>query len=359
MADNAQDRSDEYVRTTCLLILTVIAVGVTLYLLRSVVVPFLLALFFTYSLTPLINWQIYYLRLPRGVAIAGASLVGLALLTLIGLFMADFIAKLTTNLGPYQNQLSELLERLAASAHLEKLGLPRDEQTGGLFTISESSRRQIFSYLVNSIADLVTNGSLVLIFMIFILLASKGQPRPVGSLLAAIEAGVQNYLLLMVALSVVSGVLVGSTLAVLGVDFPWMFGFLAFLLNFIPSIGSIIATLLPLPVVLMNPNLSLTDQILAMLIPGAIQFLIGNFIQPRIMGKSQNLHPVVVLLALIFFGTIWGIVGAVLAVPITGVIKIVFERIPATRPAAAWLEGKLEDTAAQELPKKATESNEF
>jgi AI-2 transport protein TqsA len=77
-------------------------------------------------------------------------------------------------------------------------------------------------------------------------------------------------------------------------------------------------------------------------IPAALQFLIGSLIQPRIMGRSQKLHPVVILLALIFFGTIWGIVGAVLAVPITGVLKIALERIPATRLAAAWLEGNLE-----------------
>lgn len=356
MTDLNDDRADEQVRTVCLLVLTVIAVGVALYLLRSVMVPFLLALFFTYCLTPLVNWQVHYLRLPRSVAIGGAALVGLALVVLIGVFAADVLAKVAANLGPYQDQLNQVLDRLAESAHLEKLGLVRDDKTGAFFTLSEVTRGQIISSLISSIADLIANGALVLIFMTFMLLGSKGEPRPAGSLLGAVEAGVQKYVLLMVALSVVTGLLVGFTLMVLGVEFAWVFAFLAFLLNFIPTIGSIIATLLPLPVVLMDPDLAPTAKVLALLIPAAVQFGIGNVIQPRIMGQSQNLHPVVILLALIFFGTIWGIVGAVLAVPITGVLKVALERVPAMRPVAAWLEGKLEGPAAE---KKPDEANEF
>jgi AI-2 transport protein TqsA len=356
MTDIDDNRADEQVRTVCLLILTVIAVGVALYLLRAVMVPFLLALFFTYCLTPLVNWQVRSLRLPRSVAIGGAALVGLALVVLVGVFAADVIAKVAANLGPYQDQVGLLLDRVAESAHLEKLGLVRDDRTGAFLTLSEATRGQIFSSLVTSIADLLATGSLVLIFMTFMLLGSKGEPRPVGSLLGAIEAGVQRYVLLLVAISLVTALLVGFTLMLLGVEFAWVFGFLAFLLNFIPTIGSIIATLLPLPVILMDPGLSPPVKVLAVLIPGAIQFTIGNLIQPRIMGQSQNLHPVVILLALIFFGTIWGIVGAVLAVPITGVLRVALERIPAMHLAAAWLEGKLEGPAAA---KKPAGGNEF
>jgi AI-2 transport protein TqsA len=88
--------------------------------------------------------------------------------------------------------------------------------------------------------------------------------------------------------------------------------------------------------------MSIVAKILAIAIPGAIQFVTGNIIQPRFMGSALDLHPVIVLMALIFFGMIWGIVGAFLAVPITAVIRIVLEKIPDTRPVAELLAGRLD-----------------
>ncbi|MHC4433691.1 MAG: AI-2E family transporter [Planctomycetota bacterium] len=119
-----------------------------------------------------------------------------------------------------------------------------------------------------------------------------------------------------------------------------MFGFLAFLLNFIPNIGSIIATLLPLPVAFIDPQLGIVSKVLALAIPGSIQFVIGNILQPKMMGESLDLHPVVVLLSLIFFGTIWGIIGMFLAVPITAVVMIFLQRFDYTRAIADLAAGK-------------------
>jgi AI-2 transport protein TqsA len=192
---------------------------------------------------------------------------------------------------------------------------------------------------------------MVVIFMIFILLGRKShRPSPTG-LLGEIEQRVQRYTVQLIIMSVVTGVLVGGTLAVLHVEYAFLFGFLAFLLNFIPNIGSIIATLLPIPVVLLSPDLSITVKVLALALPAAIQFLLGNVVQPKIQGSMLELHPVAVLMALIFFGMIWGISGAFLAAPITAVIKIILERIPATRPLADLLAGNLD---ALNRPDKAT-----
>ena len=121
-----------------------------------------------------------------------------------------------------------------------------------------------------------------------------------------------------------------------------MFGFLAFLLNFIPNIGSIVATLLPVPVILLSPDLSWPARIAAVVIPTAIQFGIGNLLQPKLMGRSLDLHPVSVLLGLIFFGLIWGVVGMFLATPILGVVKILLERFEFTRSVGALLAGRLD-----------------
>ena len=136
--------------------------------------------------------------------------------------------------------------------------------------------------------------------------------------------------------------LVGTVLAILGIDLALVFGLLAFLLNFIPSVGSLIATLLPLPVVVVSPDISATTAVLAIAVPGTIQFAIGNVIEPKVMGDALDLHPVVILLALIFWGVLWGIVGMLLATPMTAVMKILFEKIELTAPIADLLAGRLD-----------------
>ena len=148
------------------------------------------------------------------------------------------------------------------------------------------------------------------------------------------------FVLAKVLLSVLTGVLAGVTLAILGVELAFVFGFFAFLLNFIPSLGSLIATLLPLPIVLLSPDLSTAVKVLAFVIPGSIQFVIGNIMEPKIMGSSLDLHPVTILTSLIFFGMLWGVVGMLLAAPITAVIKILCERLEITRPVAELLAGR-------------------
>jgi AI-2 transport protein TqsA len=123
----------------------------------------------------------------------------------------------------------------------------------------------------------------------------------------------------------------------------WLFGLLVFLLNFIPNIGSIVATLLPIPVAVtqfQDPWMVLA----VVAIPGAIHLTIGNLIAPRLMGRGVELHPVTVLLALAFWGLLWGIVGMVLAVPIVAVVRIVLGRFGTTRPVAELLAGRLPGT---------------
>ena len=128
----------------------------------------------------------------------------------------------------------------------------------------------------------------------------------------------------------------------LGVDLAMVFGLFAFLLNFIPSIGSIIATLLPVPVVLMSPSLSMPAAIMAIAIPGVIQFSVGNVIEPKIMGDELDLHPVTILLTLIVWGMLWGIAGMLLATPITAVMKILFSKNELTAPIADIMAGRLD-----------------
>jgi AI-2 transport protein TqsA len=329
-------------QTFCLLTLTTIASGAALYFLRPVLVPFVLAVFLTYCLTPAIDVQTRYLRMPRLLAAISALILALAVLAIFGSLVATSVGSMSQKLQDYEKQFQRLTEQFAQSVPLAGLGLGSEGEIGRFFTVQEGTGWQFISAVLGEATNLVSNGALVAIFMIFILLGRRAQQPRANGILAEIETRVKSYIVQTVFFSALTGLLVALTLAVLGVEFAWVFGLLTFLLNFVPSIGSIIATLLPLPVILLTPELSITAKVLALLIPAAIQFVIGNLVQPRVQGGALDLHPVAVLLALIFFGMIWGVSGAFLATPITAVVRIVLGRIPITRPLSDLLAGRLD-----------------
>jgi AI-2 transport protein TqsA len=181
---------------------------------------------------------------------------------------------------------------------------------------------------------------LVLIYVGFLLFGNSGT-MPTNPDWREAERQTKKYLLIKTSVSATTGVLTGAILYMLGVDLAIVFGLLAFLLNFIPSLGSIIATLLPLPIVLLAPQATPLAMFLAIALPGSVQFTIGNIIEPKLMGRGLDLHPITVLMVLIFWGILWGPIGMILSVPITAVIKIVLGRHESTRPVADVLAGRL------------------
>ena len=330
--DNGQQ--ERHIQTVCLLALTAIAIGSALYLLRPVLIPFVLAVFLVYAISPAIDAQTRHMGIGRTIAVINTILLGCIVLVLFWLLAWTSVSQMSVNAPVYEKQFYGLLDYAAEELPLEHFGVDPDE-ISSVLKLPRDSARSIATKLVSAIMSVLSNGLLVVIFMIFILAGSAVSPP--GGLRAEIEARIKRYALTKVLVSGTTGILVGAVLAILGVDFAFVFGVLAFLLNFIPSIGSVISTLLPLPVIVLSPELGLLAKVLAILIPGVIQFAVGNLIEPKIMGESLDLHPVVILLGLIFFGMIWGIVGMFLATPIVAVIKIVLERIEFTGPVARLL----------------------
>lgn len=133
---------------------------------------------------------------------------------------------------------------------------------------------------------------------------------------------VQNYIFTKFLISVVTGILVGIVLALFGVDFVLVWVVLTILLNFIPTIGSIIAVILPMLMTIVQFE-SFTTTILVTGIIGTIQNLVGNILEPKIMGNKLGLNPLVILISLLLWGFIWGIPGMFISVPLTAIIKII------------------------------------
>ena len=330
------------VQTTCLIIISTIAVAVAFQKLAPVLVPFVLAVFIALGMSLMIDLQMRYLRVPRLAALLIAIVVGLLILMMFGLLIMAAVEQLNANAGTYQEQIKSMLDRLAQTLPLDRFGIELKPDESLMSLIPGSTVRDVLVGTSTAVMGIISQGVLVLIFVLFLLGGQVVSRHPVGGMLGEAEAGIKQYIVTKILVSVITGVLVGLTLTLLGVKMALMFGLFAFLLNFIPSVGSVISTLLPLPVVLVSPELSPVAAVLAIAIPGGIQFVVGSVIEPKIMGKSLDLHPVVILMGLIFWGMLWGIVGMLLATPMTAVIKMFMSKRESTAPMARLLSGRLD-----------------
>ena len=331
------------VQTTCLIVLSVIAGAAALYWLRPVMIPFVLAVLLSYILAPLAHLMVRWTRAPYSLAIFASILVGFILLSMVGGLITASLKELAHNADAYEQKLTRMVNQgvdLLAEYDIDV----------GTQTIREQlTKIPVGSVLVrfsNAIVNMLSNTFLVLVFVIYLLQGKQGADPASGSLWAKIEGRIKRYLAIKVVVSAVTGTAVGLILSVLGVDLAMVFGVAAFVLNFIPSVGSVIATLLPLPVVLVSPDTSWLTAVLAMALPGTLQMVVGNGIEPKLLGRSLELHPITVLMTLILWGMLWGVVGMILATPMTAVIKILLDTSPITRPLADIMAGQTGKGAA-------------
>ena len=196
------------------------------------------------------------------------------------------------------------------------------------------------SWAGGTLLNMLSGTVLTSIFVGF-LLAGRDPYKISKGIYAEIDQNVRRYIATKFFISAVTGFLVWALLSMMGLQFASMFGLFAFFLNFIPSIGSIIATLLPIPIAMVQFGDSFWMVVLVIMLPGAVQMVLGNVIEPMIMGEGLQLHPATILLALAFFGMLWGPVGMLLAAPITASVRIVLMRFKTTEPIGRLMAGVL------------------
>jgi AI-2 transport protein TqsA len=197
----------------------------------------------------------------------------------------------------------------------------------------------------------------VIIFVLFLLLGRNPYTTH-SQVYSDVVQKIRRYVGIKIVISAITGSLVWTTLTILGVKLAGVFGILAFLLNFIPSIGSIVVTFLPIPIAVVQFQSSPWMIVLVVAIPGAIQNILGNIIEPKLQGEGLNLHPVTILLALSFWGLLWGIVGMFLAAPITAAIRIVLMQFDMLRPVARLMAGDFTDSPISARPSE-TQSDDL
>jgi len=268
------------------------------------------------------------------------------------LLLSIALKQFTDNVGAYQSQIETLYFDIIDRMPMERWGVDREKLPNLLSAAGAGGVGGVLIDVLRGVLNIVSQAVLVLIFLFFLLLGKSSQRPAADTIWGEIDSRVKQYLIAKTLLSIFAGILIWAVLSALGVPLALTFGLLTFLLNFVPNIGSIIATILPLPIVLVNPEISTPVAVLAIAIPAAVQFALGSFLEPRVLGNSLDLHPATILLALIFWGSMWGIVGMLLAAPITAVIRILLEKLEITAPIARLLAGRRREiiVVAQAIP---------
>lgn len=319
------------------LILATVAVTLALKYTSILLIPFTLSLFLFYLISPLIRFLMCACRFPRWLAIVVSFFVIGSGIAIIIPFIASSISTFVAGIGLYQDRVISMTESVLNWLGKYHLNVGQEVVLEAVQSFPFLQWAQSF---IGNATSIVANIFLVLIFLIFLIIGKKTEERTKSELFEKIEMNIHRYLMTKLITSATTGILVGLILYAIGVQLAVVFGVLAFLLNFIPNVGSIISTLLPIPIAFLQFS-SPIPILASIFLPMAVQMAVGNVIEPMIMGQRLDLHPVTILLALIFWGLIWGIPGMLLAAPITAVIRIVCERFEITKPIAELLSGRL------------------
>ncbi len=307
----------------------------------TLITPLLVSLFFAVLCMPPLH-KLKKSGVPDGIAIAivilGATIIVLGITTIIGRSLAGFESSLPAYRSALDAHASSLFEWLGTRGlDISAEELSSKISTGSILTMVQG----VASELLAALSQIF----LVILTMIFMLIEAGSAPsklrramgKPTADLKewgAAMEQ-VQKYVAIKAAVSLATAALATILTAALGVDFPLLWGLIAFLFNFIPNIGSVIAAVPPMLLALVQ--FGVTSAALVGAGYFAINMIMGNVIEPRLMGRRLGLSTLVVFLSLIFWNWVWGPVGMVLSVPLTVIVKIILEHSSEFRGLAIML----------------------
>jgi len=308
----------------------------------DIVVPFLLVLFIAILCEPAVEW-LARRGLGRGMAVGVVFAVFIVLELVLVVAVGGAYQRFSEKLPFYQQRIEEL--RASGIGVLARVGIEAGDRPV-LRALDAGVVMVAVRDLLVSLGGILTNSFLILLAVIFLLLeapalndrltASHRSGRGLPDL-SGLFQGINRYMGIKALISVLTGAADALGLWLLGVDFPLIWGFLVFLLNFIPNIGSIIATIPPvlLALVQLGPWSALATLIIFL----AVGMILGNVLEPRLLGRGLGISSLVVLLSLVFWGWLLGPVGMLLSVPLTMVVKLALEDREETRWVALLLGG--------------------
>jgi AI-2 transport protein TqsA len=302
---------------------------------KPVLLPLVVSAFGATLTAPIVFW-LRKKKVPAGMAVPVVVVAALIAATLVAGLIIGSLNAFIQEAPTYRKDLNHLIEQV--SVILWRFRIPVNPSK----ILEPGAVIGLATQLVTQLADLFSSAVLILLITVLLLFevlllpakirTALGDPHADLSQGLRVVGRVQEYVVVKTYTSLSTGVIIGGLLYLQGIDFALLWGLFAFLLDFIPSIGAIIAAV---PAVLLA---LLQKGPTGALFAGGTFFLvnviIGNFVEPRVMGRRMNLSPLVVFASLMFWGWMWGPLGMILSVPLTMVLRILLEGNPATRPIA-------------------------
>jgi len=306
----------------------------------SLFLPFLIAVFLSMITLPLLNW-LQSRGIPTPLAVIVTIFTALAALAGIVVLVGGSIAGFTAQAPKYKERLDVISIGARGWLQAQGLGIPEEIVAD---IIDPARAMDLVTGALRGIAGVLQNLLIVMLAIVFMLSEAAGFPHKIRAAFGQkegwdrfghIRQEVQHYLGIKTLVSLVTGSLVAAALAIIGIDFPLLWGMLAFLLNYIPAFGSILASIPPvlLAIVQFGPGRAIAVALVFL----SANVLLGNFIEPHFMGRRLGLSALVVFLSIVFWGWVWGPVGMLLSVPLTMILKIMLENTEDLRWVAVLL----------------------
>jgi AI-2 transport protein TqsA len=308
----------------------------------QLVLPFLTAVFLAVVSLPVMVW-LQRRKLPTALAVFSTVALAAAVVSVLGVVVGRSVTEFGNVAPQYQARIQEMSADVMGWA--ENLGLPVTESS----LLGYVNAEALISFLggtLGALAQLLSNAFLVLLAVIFILFEAAGFRGKLQAAFGQREGSlerfgqmteqIQKYLAIKTVVSLSTGVLAGIWVWALGLDFPLLWGLIAFVFNYIPSLGSIFAAFGP--VLLATVQFGPGRAIIVAVGYVVINVAFGNVIEPMLLGRRLGLSTLVVFLSLVFWGWVWGPMGMLLSVPLTMVVKIALENTEDLRWVAVMLD---------------------
>jgi AI-2 transport protein TqsA len=337
--------------------IVLVIIVVILIALKEILIPITIAIFLTFLYHPLLILLQTRLKIPKFLALILIFLLNFAVFYLVGLIFFSSFGSFSTRMEYYGEKLSSIIQDILSPFNLTLvelgrfLGFQAQKFDAGLL-LQKLFKAGIIQSFFSSFSNLLGNFFIVMLFWIFMILGKQQfeerlkiafafRSTDPEKYISSINDQLQSYLIIKTLVSLATGITFTIILTIFGIDFAIIWGLLAFILNYIPNIGSLLATIFPILIALLDLGFGFASISVALLLLIA-QNIFGNVIEPKYLGKKMDLSPVFILISLIFWGWIWGIVGMFLAVPICSLIKILCSNIESLKPIAVIIGSKAE-----------------
>ena len=370
-------------KKTAYLLIIIAAAVAFLWVAKQLLIPFVIAVLIWYVINALSHWIGKFEPVQRFLPDWSHILIsGLVILVVLGFLtglIIDNAQQMVAEGDKYQKHITDIVaktERFMPEGYtvqpiVDAIKTNSFSELANFARSSEFSLTGAVQRLLNTLSGIAGNGLLIIIYLIFIFFEQVHFRKKIAGLfpeeqreerflkvIENINEAVRAYFKVKITVSLITALLSYALMMFIGLDFAVLWAFLIFLLNFIPNIGSLIATIFPASLALIQFENTLAPFLVVLIGVGAIQIVVGNLVEPRMMGSSLNISSLVVILSLSIWGTLWGITGMILCVPITVIMMIIFAEFESTRPIAVLLSENGELLSDLEEIHKASDDDE-